>query len=540
MHLTTVELWKQPSHVSSVEAGRIVCNFLDVATTSFGRATHYNTREEQQVAELHAHDALLSMSRDLYAIFMALPGTLDRAVQIGLKKLLGTERNGVPEQLLLPWQEREILYHMMQALPAQRMLKLIDALRIGNEELGLRKANNARTRKMILRTLLGSSRLELWAVKYRSKVKRALIHAWGQRLASVIREIVNKKPGRWSDKEKGIMHKNVYRFSQKTNFGLACDCIQFVFTGKCSMYHSARLPLITAFGEAKRDLKKGSKLPPEVLEGIRSTFHKDVPKEKIIEITKDSMTNIQRLHVQKRAKEAGVEVEMDPLNYDAVQLYIYAFECGLNDEISQALYEKARRSAKAFPARYERVGIVVDMSKSMEGDKTQPLRPAATALAMRDMLVHTAEHGVTEYVGGGGDPTPAGSASLVRPLGDTALADALVRVLQKEPEAVFVISDGYENAPAGRFAEVMRLVREAGINTPIYHLNPVMAAESRGIRELAADEGVPTLPVQNPKALATTFVRGLIETDPIRGINSLLQVALKVGPSATGMALLQE
>jgi hypothetical protein len=95
-----MELWKQPEHISPKETGKIVCNFLDVATTSFGRSTHYNTREEQQAAELSAHDALLAVSRDLYAVFMALPGALDRAVQMGMKKLLSTQRNGVPEHFL--------------------------------------------------------------------------------------------------------------------------------------------------------------------------------------------------------------------------------------------------------------------------------------------------------------------------------------------------------------------------------------------------------------------------------------------------------
>jgi hypothetical protein len=514
-------LWNPPSHVAPAEAGRCVCSFLDIATTSYGRGTHYNSRQEQQEAELMAHDNMLALSRDLYAVLMALPGVLDRSIQMGLKKLLSTSRNGVPHQFLNTIQERSVLHHMMQALPAQRMLKLIDALRIGNEEMRLKKVNNARTRKLILSTLLNSPRLELWSVKYRTKVRRALIHAWGCRRASIVRSILGKSPSRWTLKEKGILEKSVYRYSTGNNFDTACECIKFVFGCK----RKPKLPLFVAFAGAKKDLKKGKGLPPEVLEGIRSTYHGNVPKEEIIKLTKESMTNVQKLQVQKRAKAAKVDVKIDPLNYDAVRLYLYAFECGLTKEIERALNEKAGKAAKMFPAKYEKIAVIVDMSKSMEGSKEQPLRPAAIALATRDMMAHVSHHAVFSYVGGfycDAEQSP------IRPMGDTALADRLIGVLRDEPEAVFVISDGYENAPAGRFAEVLSHVREAGIDTPVYHLNPVMAAESGGVRCIS--EQAHTMPLQSPTALGTTMIRGMIEADPIRGINALVNSALRSGP----------
>ena len=525
-------LWNPPTHITPKEAGKIVCSFLDIATTSYGKATHYNSREEQQAEELRVHDSMLFLSRDLYTVFMALPGVLDRSVQMGLKKLLSTPRNGVPHQFLNTMQERCVLYYMMQALPAQRMLKLIDAFRIGNAEMGLKKANNARTRKLILSVLLSSPRLELWSVKYRTKVNRALMHAWGRRKASIIPAILEKTPSKWTVKEKGILEKNVYKYSTGTNFETACECIRFVF--KCKT--RPKLPLFKAFVDAKKDLKKGKALPPEVLEGIRSTYHGGVPKEEIIKLTKGSMTNVQKLQVQKRAKAAKVDVHVNPLNYDAVRLYLYAFECGVTEDVALALREKAKKAASSFPAKYEKISVVVDMSKSMEGDKTQPLRPAAVALACRDMFDHVAKASHVKYVGGGW--TDNHPETLYRPMGDTALADGLIRALKHEPEAVFVISDGYENAPAGRFAEVLAHVREAGIDTPVYHLNPVMAAESGGVRQIS--EQAHTMPVQSPTALGTTMVRGMIESDPVRGINSLVRIALHSGPAFNVVAVPRE
>lgn len=526
-----LELWTPPAGLAEKDVGRAVCSFLDTATTSFGRATHYNSRLEQQKAELAAHEALMDMSRDVYSVLLALPGVTDRSVQVGMKRLLSTPRNGVSE-FLSPANEREILYHMIQALPAQRMLKLLDAFRIGSEELNLKRANNARTRKLILRTVLTSPRLQLWAVKYRTKVSRALIHAWGRRLASIIREILKRDQRLWSAKEQGIVGQHVLRYA-KENGTTALECVQFVF----GVRDRLTLPLLKAYEGAKNDLTAGKKLPPEVLEGIRSTFHSSVPKEEILKLTKNAMSQGQRMAVQKRAKAAGVEVEWDPMTQDAVKLYLYAFECGLTDpRVVEAMQTKAKKAAEMFPAHYNRVGIVVDASRSMIGDEeTQPLRPMATALAMRDMLMHVGEHGTVSYCGGDLGEGPLHETTLVGPMGDTALADSFVSVLNTEemPDAVFVISDGYENAPAGRFAEVLDQVRQLGIDTPVYHLNPVFAAETGRVKELAPNEGVPTLPVQKPAQLGTTFLRGLIEAEPLRGINALLRMALSAGPTET-------
>lgn len=512
-------LWQPRSGIAPAAAGSAVCSFLDTATTSMGRATHYNTRQEQQDAELQAHAMLMDLSRDLYTVLLALPGVTDRSVQVGMKKLLSTHRNGVSDEFLTPAMERAVLYHLIQALPVPRMLRLMDAFRYGNPELGVSRANNARTRKLVLRTLLGSPRLPLWSVKYRSKMESALTHAWGKRLASILREILRKDGRRFTAKDKVILGQNLDKFAGEKS-KQARECVAFIL----GVRERLSVPLLKAFEAAKTDLSKGARLPLEVLEGIRSTYHADVSKDEVLKLVArgGKMTAHQKKAVQKRAKAADVEVKMDPTRYEAVDLYLYAFEMGLDADITKALEEKAVKAASAFPARYGDVGIVVDASASMKGHKTQPLRPMAATLAMRDMLQHVGERQSTYYVGGQ-------MGDLVRPMGDTALADGLVEALEGSPDVVFVLSDGYENAPAGRFAEVMEQVREIGVDTPVYHLNPVFAAERTGVRELAAGL-VPTMPVKSPTGLGTTMLRGLIEAEPVRGINSLVRMALVSGP----------
>ena len=511
--------WSLPSLVTPNEAGKIVVSFLDTATTSLGRATHYNTREEQQKAELLAHDALLWLDRELYAVLLALSGVTDRARQVGLKNLLSTphENSGA---LLDDAAEKRLIGRLVDALPPQRVMKLFEGLRVGSAEDGLRKANNARTRKLILRTILGSSRIELWSVKYRSKIGLALKHAWGVRLTSILRSILGKGEAEWTDKERAIVRGEIDRFAPRDR-ARARICVGFV------LGHPGRaLPLLVAYEAAKADITAGSELPPEILEGIRSVFHKDVAKEKVLELTAKVLTSAQRINVQKRALEAKVDVKMDPMDYDPVRLYVYAFEMGMTVEIGRALVSKAEKAARLFPIRHASIGILVDASLSMEGAAEQRFRPMAAALALRDMLSFT---GSARVVTAGGDAR-ASDAMLVRPSGDTGLAAGLIELLEAEPDAVFVISDGYENRPAGRFAEVVSALRAMGNVTPIYHLNPVFAAESSGVRELAPGL-VPTLPAARPEALGISMLRALLEADPARGIATLVRLAL---PMATG------
>jgi len=496
----------------TTELARATVAFLDAASTAFGRATAYNTREESQAAELAVHEVLLRLDRGLYALLLTLPGVTDRARQVGVKNLLGVSGDstlvGVGVDV-----EKRVLSHLIAELPATRVFKLFIALRAGDEKAGIHRANNARTRKLILRVILGSPKVELWAVKYRTKMAEALTHAWGQRTTSILRSILTRSSELWTDKEQAIVRKAIDRFARDVEKARAC--VAFVLRAPTP----PTLALLAAYESAKTDLTLGKRLPLEVLEGIRSTFHKDVKKETVLELSKDALTTGQKMQVQRRAAAAGVDVRMDVTEYDAVRLYLYAFEMGMTREILDALMAKAEKTAATLRLGYGRIGILLDASASMAGSREQPLRPMATALALRDALAHAASAVVVQS---GGDA----DGILVRPCGATSLAEGLVELLMTNVDAVFVLSDGYENRPAGRFAEVVAAVRGMGIETPIFHLNPVFAAESKGVRSLA-DKGVATLPVRAPEALGLGFIRGLLETEPARGLAALASMALE-------------
>lgn len=520
--------------IVGVEPDRIaddVCAFLDVSTTSFGRATHYNSREKQAQVEAEVHGRLFNVSRDLYQILLALPGTTDRARQIGMSALLSNNQRNGKECLLNGMMERKILEYFVRSLPPQRMLKLFDAFRGFGNEFGAKKSNNARTRKLILRTILNSPRLELWTIKYRSKLQRILSHAWGKSLASAIGVVAAKK--RRNDKEKSMLKKHVlsYLYSDievnRRRVDYILQCIAFIYGERDRI--SDDMKLFNSFINSRHDLSAGLKLPAEVIEGIRSTYHKDVSASELLKMRADSgeiKTRHEKRVVQKRVKAAGGKVEMNPLDYDAVELYIYAFEVGADADILNALDKKAKDAAKLLPVSYDRLAIIVDASKSMEGSKEQPMRPLATALSIRDMLQKSAVESRILYCGGFIDNTTDGF-KMVKPSYETSLAHLLLEALFYEPDAVYVISDGYENSPAGRFGDVLRKAREIGVDVPVIHCNPVFASEAGSVRALCEGiEKVTTLPVRSPTAMGTGIIRGLIESDPRRGLNTILRIAL--------------
>jgi hypothetical protein len=499
------------SHVSKLdkrEVGQKFCALLDVAGTAMGRATFYNTKEEQKNAAVKVHEDLFGIDRGIYGMTLLLPGVTDFARQVGLGVLL--DQPYQKPSALSAEQESKLIAYLVRQLPPQRMLKMFGDFRKN-------KVNNARTRKLILRSILNAGRLEFWSVKYRTKMRAALEHAWGVKMAGIVRSILSKSSARHTKKEKAILRKHlenhtnaVDRKGQKN----VHECVAFIL----GVEKGLTLPLFKAYHDAREELEAGKKLPYEVLEGIRSKFHKGRKNEDVLKLTKHTLTKGQKIGMQRKAEKQKVKVDFDPKDYDSIKLYIYAFERGLSQDVSEALEEKAKESASGLPVRYGHVGILIDSSESMAGHHSQALRPIATALATRDMLMAASDKVTVKYSGGQEDD------GLVRPSGETALAEDLVGILKKKPESVFIFTDGYENAPAGRLDETVRMLRDMGNDTPIYQISPVMAAENKAIRTVS-DE-VSAMPLSKPETMGLTMVKAMMESDTAKGILGVARLVL--------------
>jgi hypothetical protein len=456
------------------------CGFLDSAGTATNRATHYNTKEEQQEAVNKIHQDLFEIDRGFYAMCLLLPVT-DYTRQLGLGKLLD---NPYDESILSQSQENKILVWLTERIPPHRLLNLYAALR-------RKKVNNSRTRKLILRSILGSQKIEF---KTSGSLKRIL------------------RKTAFYQKEAGMVHKAIGRYSDHPEIN---QIVSFILGNEVNL----TVPLLKAYTAAKEDLEAGKSLPYEILEGIRSRYHKDIPNKNILEMTKGNLTSAQKINMQRKSREQDVVVDFDPNRYDSVKLYVYAFEEGVDEGIEKALEKKAEKAANMLPMTYGKVSIIVDNSESMRGDKTQAMRPMACALATKDMLMASSDHSKTIYT------SPSGKDGILAyPKGGTDLGAALIEALKWEPEAVFMLTDGYENAPSGRVNEIMSALKKMGNNTPIYQMSPVMAAESQGVRTLSPD--ISAMPLSKPTSVGLALVKSMIEQDVKNGIAGLARTAL--------------
>lgn len=470
---------------------------LDAAVTSLGRATFYNTREEQEAAEEATHRAVLDLDRGVYAAVLALPGVNDHTTQVGLRHLLARPNAG-PDAA----RETRLLTRLADRLPPQRLIKFFC-------QLAARRVNNRRARRLVLDGLLRSERFPFWAVKYRRKLRVALRHALGVRQASLVRTLTDTPAD--DRRLDALLGRHLPDAP-----GAHLEALNYVLGGR----REPTLPLLRAVRDARTDLDAGADLPFEVLAGIRSRFHKGTPHAAVLKLAQrhGTLSTAQKVAMQRSAEEQGVKLDFDPARADAIRLYVLALEVGITPAMREALDDKARRAANALPLRHERVGIVVDTSASMRGTAEGQYRPLATVLHLRDVLRHAATEARVIATGGAFDEN-----GLARPEGDTDLAAAVATLLQDDLDAIFLLTDGYENTPAGRVDEVLAQAASLGVRVPVYQLTPVLSAEKQGVRALSTR--LTALPVSRVEALPLALVRAAVQQDPERGLEGLFALA---------------
>jgi len=480
------------------------------------KGTHYQSKENIDEARKLITQKVFESDRALYGCIICMSGAKnDLAKQNAVKAFLANPwKNGSISSLPFD-SEYLFLDHFLKEIQVNRVLNTF-------VELAEQRVNNSRTRKYALRFVLGSRNLPLWSVKYKSKLNRILTHCWNNRYKNVLYALLkNKTTGslkiRFNEKEMTFMKEDFLKYKHPTLSDRdMIECIAFMF-GITGVH---KVPIFKAYYDARTDLTKGKILPMEILEGIRSSYHKTVSKDEVIKLTARNFTAKQKKNLQNTAAKAGVATTFNPMAFSMSELYIYGYKQGLSDNITKALKLKAQRIANTFPIRYEKIGIIIDGSKSMEGSKAQPLKPIATAQAMKDVLVESATTGTIKIAGGWKNKD-----DLIIPAHSTTLAKQLIQMLKTDVDAIFLISDGYENSPSGRIDEVLGIAKRIGVTTPVYHVNPVVASESEtGMRRFSPS--IPVLPCANPEGIALSFLKPLLEADPVNGLKTLVRMTL--------------
>jgi hypothetical protein len=503
--------------LSLANLGKDIETTMSLFGTDMNRATHYNTKEELKVMSEKQHRAMFTTDRTIYGCIACLPGATDISKMKVVTNLLGIKWDQdadyqVEIPILTMDQERLIIDHLVSTLPPNRMINLFASFKDT-------RVNNARMRKTVLPFILNSNNLGWWAVKYRNKLKTVLSHCWGKRLSSIITSILGKTARTYNEED--ILNTSIYNYlvaGDATQFDVVRERVSFIFSALDESAYTEQL--FKNFFAAKTDFSKAKGLPKEVIEGIRASYHPDLDKAETLKVAKSSMTNKEKRLVQNQSRKAGVEVKWNPHTQPLVDLMIYGFKMGFTNEIHEAIEGKAFIAAQSLPFDYERIGIICDDSFSMSGSEDQKLKALAITYATVEMLKKVGNSTVVTTT------SRRRNSYSNKPVGETNLAKPLISILKHDLDAIFVVSDGYENAPEGRFGEVLKIARDkVGVDTPVYHFNPVGAAESKVALKRLSDD-VPLTPVTNPEKMGLSLFKTMIAADPKKGIIELFNMVL--------------
>ncbi|MEO3871211.1 hypothetical protein ABGB18_20555 [Nonomuraea sp. B12E4] len=415
--------------------------FANAAITSTGQREFHGAAGEQRLSLDFLHRYTQGNYPDLYAATLALDINDHNAALI-IGNLLG--QPGLGDGRLIAWR--------LARMSPPRVYRLFRELRRDG-------VNNRRTRALIRDWLAGRPDLAFDAVKYRSAVKSAVRHA---------------------------------------HLTLTGELGDFLF----APFSRARYetPILETWRRAHYDKSALYDLPYTVAEGFAARH--GISRPVFLERVAPRLTRLERLRLTESAGAAGVATEADLAAMPLVRLASYVLSLAADvrtrrrDELVGALRAAAARAAGARAGTWGSVAAVLDDSFSSFGSPVKRRRPLAVALACHYLLEALAGAYRGVWVSRRTDPLQARAA------GPTPLGLRIVDALDTRPGMLVIVSDGWDNAPPGLAAEVLRVWRrklDPGGEVGIVHMNPVYDADAFDVRRLSPM--VPTAGIRDAEDL---------------------------------------
>ena len=511
---------------------------MSLAAGARSSATYYHSRGEQNVAIKNAIDKLYNQSKELPLILANQKGSTGKFIQEVLANEFEHGYMGGSLNIVNPidWYDNGIsdkailgaLYNLNEnGIPY--VLRLFT-------DLKNRGVNNERTRKIMLGYLWGHPNAEFNALKYRNKISKALKHIYGVRRTSILLSIAEKviRTHIWQNEKEHNLYTNLIgKFDAVRNETRALKILLFLFKkGDAYMYNGLvgtdlpdSLPLLAQYFRAKEDVTDTHYVPEEVLIGLISNkrhpqyeqlwstkLKKEATKAMFRKNVKVTSVN-QQVRQTKSTAKLGVTKSVNlAAATDYMALYKTGYENSFTTEISTAINELAKKKKlKDFP--YKSIGVILDRSPSMRGNKKESKNtPRAIADFTSRVLHYSAENMVMERTEGEA----------------TDLATSFINVMKREDDhkydAIFFITDGYENAYEGLTNEVVTaFMSESGRYIPTFQISPIVGAEMEANVRPLGDEIV-KLAINSPQALMPQINGRLLEVDTKRWLEN--QVSL--------------
>jgi len=376
------------------------------------------------------------------------------------------------------------------------LLQVLDGLR-------QRRVNGRRARELGLRALLGHERLAELAANHRLRLVRLLKHLLGERTWSSVRrflEIASPEGDRF-------LHAKVLRFAADTSktrealcflAGLGFDALEparrpWLVVPWLKKPEKAkfelRSPALRQSAAARRSLEAGEGMPRETLYGIRGTYHRQAPSKLVRRLS------------APQPRQGRLDGALTAAFKEALT--------GGNGPASFADVV-AKVTAARVPAVDLSASVVLDLSGSAVSSGERLYHPAALGLALVGLLEQRVARVNVFQVGGS---ALLDGRRLPRPQGPTDLAAAVLQAASTTPEAILVVTDGYENFRQGDVAQVLDGLGRLGLTAAVYQVVPVFtAAEDLSRRRLG--ENFPVVPVDHESTVGELTARLLLAQEP--------------------------
>ncbi|WP_329221779.1 hypothetical protein [Streptomyces microflavus] len=438
-------------------AAEDVLLFVNAAITATGQREFRSDAVGQQLSLDFLHAYVRVNYRRVYASSLALDINDHNALRIVLG-LLETSGEASAEERRT---EGRLIAARLALLPPQRVYRLFGEVR----RAGI---NNRRTRAIMRDWLAARPDLGHDAVKYRGGVKAAARH----------------------------IHLRCPEGAEPL-----AEVGAFLFRpGRLPRYEHR---LLDAWRRAHYEQGAVAELPFTVAEGFAARH--GMKREVFLKRAAPRMTRLERLRTHSVTQRPEIDLTVMPLTRLALYVLSLPFEqrAARRTELTGALRTAARRAAGGHAGSWGRVHAVLDDSFSSSGSGQKRRRPLAVALACHHLLEALAAPGAYRGLWTSG----RGDALLVRPWGPTPLGMRVLDALEPgpggaAPDRLVIVSDGWDNAPAGLAGEVLRVWRkrlDPGRRTAVVHVNPIYDADGFDVRRLAA--GVPTAGIRDAEDL---------------------------------------
>ncbi len=155
-----------------------------------------------------------------------------------------------------------------------------------------------------------------------------------------------------------------------------------------------------------------------------------------------------------------------------------------------------------------KVALVVDNSLSMKGKQSRNNYPIAFAEAITRICLATQSDVKVWFT----HPIQV-TKEIFTVAGATDLRLPLAKAITSMPDAVIIISDGYENQSSGTVGAILntKAVKNSGIH--FYQINPVAATEAKGATRTLAD-GIKLISMADVKQFPLALLMSQMKDNP--------------------------